>query len=851
MKMSRLLFANIRKMIVCHTPVFIILMLGLIVSATALSVYYAQSAAMANTLTAFTGTDRSVEFQVSGVQNKETFYELQNALNSYGKEVQTITLLSEENDAFDIIGIYSDKPRYIQLEAGEWLEESGDIIVPYQFLDGELSSMIGQKYSINAQEYTVCGVYNQNTYTPDQFSYRRMNASSFSGAGVAQPDSLSERDVAAVFMSYSDFVSHDYTVAVVRVRFAEPIRESEQGQITEYVSNHVMDATGDFIYSEQTMQSAATQVYSVDFYSKLMLYVLLVLLSLVNILSLYLYVIRKNKRQYSLFTMLGLTRARLYALINIEILIYAVVSYVIGWLLKDLIIQHTYLKYTVPVLDVRIFFIILLAFLALSVITVTVIANRTLNGREEQADTSPLALSQLALRLKLKGIYLALKCHTRYFTGLILFLQVFFVAFSFSYAVTYMYERGGQERFINRYFGGETTLYFVKNEIYYEYTSPEEISSEQFAQDYFYMQPLTQDWKKLNDLPGILSETEGVLDVGYINPSLMLDMEKNDRLVYGILFEYSPGLIKNVKMPMYRGEWLDTWADGVDILSSDYIPIMITQAMAEAEDLSVGDELPSNLTYGFFNTAPSYNEQTGRFDDGKHSPNYEATVKIVGILKGNTRQITLQSYPAKLDSILYPGSEKNDQYVFCPPLYLGNDRIQYDTLNYTDALLFVDDADRIDLLNQQLKDYGTVYSVSDLAKVSDQYFQDGSMEYYIHTILAVLLLFVGVGGYNTLMLERQKRTLGVYFSCGMPWKRAAFVLLTGNALLFLIGGAGGALWGMYSANSLRPMMEDSKLYSVLTGLALVVVLLLVSSVFTIWKMRKLSPVALMKKEDAD
>ena len=102
MKMSRLLFANIRKMIVCHTPVFIILMLGLIVSATALSVYYAQSAAMANTLTAFTGTDRSVEFQVSGVQNKETFYELQNALNSYGKEVQTITLLSEENDAFDI-----------------------------------------------------------------------------------------------------------------------------------------------------------------------------------------------------------------------------------------------------------------------------------------------------------------------------------------------------------------------------------------------------------------------------------------------------------------------------------------------------------------------------------------------------------------------------------------------------------------------------------------------------------------------------------------------------------------------------------------------------------------------------
>ena len=57
--------------------------------------------------------------------------------------------------------------------------------------------------------------------------------------------------------------------------------------------------------------------------------------------------------------------------------------------------------------------------------------------------------------------------------------------------------------------------------------------------------------------------------------------------------------------------------------------------------------------------------------------------------------------------------------------------------------------------------------------------------------------------------------------------------------------------GVYSANSLRPMMEDSKLYSILTGVALVAVLLAVSSAFTIWKMRRLSPVALMKKDDAD
>ena len=155
------------------------------------------------------------------------------------------------------------------------------------------------------------------------------------------------------------------------------------------------------------------------------------------------------------------------------------------------------------------------------------------------------------------------------------------------------------------------------------------------------------------------------------------------------------------------------------------------------------------------------------------------------------------------------------------------------------------------MYNELLADYGEVWSIETLAQATDEMYADATPEYAVHTILAVLLLFVGVGGYNTLMLERQKRTLGVYFSCGMPWKRAAFVLLAGNALLFLIGGAGGALWGVYSANSLRPMMEDSKLYSILTGVALVAVLLAVSSAFTIWKMRRLSPVALMKKDDAD
>ncbi len=42
-------------------------------------------------------------------------------------------------------------------------------------------------------------------------------------------------------------------------------------------------------------------------------------------------------------------------------------------------------------------------------------------------------------------------------------MQVFFVAFSATCALTYIYERGGSERFIRRHCGGDNALYFMKN----------------------------------------------------------------------------------------------------------------------------------------------------------------------------------------------------------------------------------------------------------------------------------------------------------------------------------------------------------------------------------------------------
>ena len=79
MKILTLVWQNMRRMFTRHFTTLFVLFLGLAVSATALCVYYAQSASMLNTLTSFTGTDRSLEFNVGIMQNPERSWTSANA----------------------------------------------------------------------------------------------------------------------------------------------------------------------------------------------------------------------------------------------------------------------------------------------------------------------------------------------------------------------------------------------------------------------------------------------------------------------------------------------------------------------------------------------------------------------------------------------------------------------------------------------------------------------------------------------------------------------------------------------------------------------------------------------------
>ena len=47
------------------------------------------------------------------------------------------------------------------------------------------------------------------------------------------------------------------------------------------------------------------------------------------------------------------------------------------------------------------------------------------------------------------------------------------------------------------------------------------------------------------------------------------------------LYEYSRGLCEDMSLPMKEGVWLTEWADGVDVRTSEFIPIVVRQGGAK------------------------------------------------------------------------------------------------------------------------------------------------------------------------------------------------------------------------------------------------------------------------------
>ena len=357
---------------------------------------------------------------------------------------------------------------------------------------------------------------------------------------------------------------------------------------------------------------------------------------------------------------------------------------------------------------------------------------------------------------------------------------------------------------------------------------------------------------KINSLEGL----NGLGSQNYsgfaLNTELQEKYLKTNVMVYHSLRSISSSLIENLNIKLSKGVWLDEWKDGVDIAETGYIPVVISSNIADELNLKCGDVLENN-SFEFNREKWEYIEVEGTRGYWNIDADTETfNIKVVGIISNNSRFFSAEVIPPTVTTIFHSVSEytvDDGQYIiYCPYLYNNGETIVEEGIYDGNTLLFPDGSKDVEYYREQLEPYGYVYTMEELAYRDDDYYLTGTSEYEIHFYVTVALLIIGVVGYNLLSIERNKKIYGVYFSCGMPLKKALWISMGANGIIFVAGGIIGALWGLISADSTRNMMFDTKVYSLCVSIVFIVLMYLLSSVTMLIQMRKLTPIKLLRKE---
>ncbi len=855
MKLLRLCFGNIKSFFLKRFVIAIVLILGIVISASALNVYYAQNLALSHTVSGYTSVDKSVDF-IAQPMVADDYREAADYLCAYENDLDFYSVMSTELSDVDIIGIQAQTNK-IGIEVGEWVKGNGEIVVPYE-IDGK-SVSVGDKYTLMGKEYTVCGIYGPGAYAADQYSSRRITKADYASAGVDgitkvnedDPYDFSDREAYGVFITYSDFAQNGYSGEILRVKFSDFKSDSQKDKFSEDFINDLFNANGTVINPEIEAMEKAGEVYGVQFISKFLVYIIISLLSLINIMALFTYIIKCRKREFLLFKNMGATDGKLLIATALECSIYIITAYTAGFLISKFIIKHSDLRDTVPYYGLKQYAMLLAIMLIVSLVYVLLSQKVLLKEHEETEHL--LDMRAFLSKTHFKRIYLVLKNYSSgILSEVIIFLQVMMVAFSFTYVATFYFNRGANKRIDDNITYGQTTYIYEWNSIV--------MSSLPFPSYWSndIKSPIAEETlEQIKSLEGLKGFGSNNIAEAYLN----IDHQKENigstehTSVFYLRF-ISPAMIENLNMKVAQGVWLDEWANGVDLNELGYIPIVVSQSTAKQLNIKCGDILSdnglfANREYWHDIEVDAGNGQTEWCWDFSADPNL-FSVKVVGVLDDNSRFFSAQQGPPTVETVFPTVKEYSLEgglgIVYCPYVYCNGEMLWDEGIYDGQTILFPDGTKTIEYYREKLEPYGAVYSLEELAARDDGYYLTGTTEYEIHFYVTVALLIIGVVGYNLLSIERNKRTYGVYFSCGMPMNRAVTISMSANMVIFVLGGIIGSLWGIISADSTRHMAYETKCLSLSASIAFILVLFLLSSILMFIQMSKLSPSNIMRKD---
>ncbi len=859
MRLIKISLRNIKNMFTHKTVIAVLLILGIIVSSCALNVYVSQSISMSKAISGYSTVERALEYK-GGTLSQTGYAVLAKYISENADNIAFYCTMNMEYEDIDIIGINAAKAPFTP-DTGEWVSP-GNVIVPYQ-----AGYEVGDTYTIGDKSYNVCGVYSVDGYAGDYYSSKRMTLVDYSAAGVTidqefvsynEEDPYGGQDIResyGVFMSFEDFVLDGYYSDTFRIMFNNAISPSAKQEYSAKLMEYYHSITGMDLIEESVAMEAAAQVYGFEFISKFIVYIVISIISFINTLSLFAYVLKQNKNESLTYISLGATRGKMLLVTAFETIIYIVPAYTIGFFLAKLLINATDLKENMSYTGFKQYIIILACMLFIALLYVLIYQYILLRNRKKASE--PLFSFQGFAKLGWKNTYLTFKNYSAgILSEIIILSQVVLVAFSFSYVGTFIFQRGANDRLIDRMFGGQQVYYCGYNSQFFD-------KLWEFENNYSYTLIPTPEGKAAIECVENMAGVDGFSTITNIDFIYNMEIQKYERahrtessIPDAMINALSPYYIKNVKtIKLLEGQWLDQWADGVDITTAEYIPIVVSKSVLTNIGKKCGDLIPDIVLaeqYLQKDSIPlqSVNEN-GTFVGFDTSPYEGLDLKIVGVLSPDAIVYSEGIYPPVVEST-FPTAEKyidihGCSILYCPVLYKDGELFFGNYPRTGGILIYTDGTKDIEYYREAYSEFGPVWDMKDLAEEFDGYYLDGTSEYSVHLYITVALLFIGVAGYNLLSVERNKKTYGIYYSCGMPWKRSMTITVIANSIIFILGGIIGTIWGIVGAGATRTMAEDTVTLTAASSMGFILLLFIISTISIFAQMSKLTPIALIRK----
>ncbi len=185
----------------------------------------------------------------------------------------------------------------------------------------------GDRIRLNGYSLEVVGVMPPGAHNPVLYDIRRMpgGAEYVAGVTIERDESLLQRPQRAVVIPLDIISDLNVNPNYCHIAFMDELSQAQREDIEELIAKTVDSCSF-------TDLSVYSEIDYINFIGKVVVSISAVFAGIINVVALFSFFIRENKKQYLTYKMHGATNLRIIALILLELAIYTLFSFSIGWM---------------------------------------------------------------------------------------------------------------------------------------------------------------------------------------------------------------------------------------------------------------------------------------------------------------------------------------------------------------------------------------------------------------------------------------------------------------------------------------------------------------------------------------